>query len=78
VQNGVEMPGLRTSDGLSESVTAGQVLWSIIMFGLIYALLFVVWIYVLNSKIQHGPDEAARRAHGLHDRGQGPRRAGRG
>lgn len=57
VQNGVAMPGLRTSDGLSESVTAEQVLWSIIMFGLIYALLFAVWIYVLDSKIRHGPDE---------------------
>ena len=59
VQDGVEMPGLRTSDGLSESVRAEQVLWSIIMFGLIYALLFAVWVYVLNSKIQHGPDEGA-------------------
>lgn len=59
VQKGVEMPGLRTSDGLSESVVAGQVLWSIVMFGLIYTLLFIIWIYVLNDKIQHGPDEAA-------------------
>ena len=57
VQDGVEMIGLRTSDGLSESVTANQVLWSIIMFGLIYALLFAVWIYVLNEKIQHGPED---------------------
>lgn len=64
VQDGVEMMGLRTSDGLSESVTAGQVLWSIIMFGLIYALLFVVWIYVLNEKIQHGPDGGEGDEHG--------------
>jgi hypothetical protein len=27
------------------------------MFGFVYALLFAVWVYVLNSKIQHGPDE---------------------
>ncbi|MEM9084124.1 MAG: cytochrome ubiquinol oxidase subunit I, partial [Planctomycetota bacterium] len=59
VQDGVEMPGLRTSDGLSESVRAEQVAWSIAMFGLIYGMLFAVWIYVLNSKIQHGPDEGA-------------------
>ncbi|MEM1331530.1 MAG: cytochrome ubiquinol oxidase subunit I [Planctomycetota bacterium] len=59
VQNGVEMPGLRTRDGLSESVKAEHVLWSIIMFGLIYASLFALWIYVLNSKIQHGPDQGA-------------------
>jgi cytochrome d ubiquinol oxidase subunit I len=47
---------LRTSDALSESVTGGMVLSSIIMFGLIYAMLFIVWIYVLNNKIQHGPE----------------------
>ena len=59
VQNGVEMPGLRTSDGLSASVKAEHVLWSIVMFGLIYLSLFAIWIYVLNDKIQHGPDEGA-------------------
>ncbi len=59
VQNGVEMPGLRTADSLSESVTGEHVLWSIIMFGLIYTLLFFVWIYVLNDKIHHGPDDHA-------------------
>lgn len=56
VQNGVEMMGLRTKDGLSESVTAEQVLSSIILFGIIYSLLFAVWIFVLNHKIQHGPE----------------------
>jgi cytochrome d ubiquinol oxidase subunit I len=47
---------LRTPDGLSEAVSANQVLGSIIMFGLIYAMLFAVWVYVLNDKIQHGPE----------------------
>lgn len=56
VQDGVEMMGLRTADGLSESVTAEQVLSSIILFGIIYSLLFAVWIFVLNNKIQHGPE----------------------
>ncbi|MCA9127593.1 MAG: cytochrome ubiquinol oxidase subunit I [Planctomycetales bacterium] len=56
VQNGVEMIGLRTSDGLSESVTAEQVLGSIILFSIIYLLLFAVWVFVLNGKIQHGPE----------------------
>ncbi len=59
VQEGVAMPGLRTSDGLSESVRAEQVAWSITMFTLIYASLFAVWIFVLNRKIQLGPDEGA-------------------
>lgn len=56
VQDGVEMMGLRTADGLSESVTAQQVLSSIILFGIIYSLLFAVWVFVLNNKIQHGPE----------------------
>jgi cytochrome d ubiquinol oxidase subunit I len=49
---------LRTSDALSKAVVASQVLGSIIMFIVIYALLFVVWVFVLDSKIKHGPEEA--------------------
>lgn len=48
---------LRISEGLSKSVTAGQVLGSIIMFGFLYLLLFVLFIYLLNEKISHGPVE---------------------
>jgi cytochrome d ubiquinol oxidase subunit I len=48
---------LKTSDGLSRAVHANQVLFSIILFALIYILLFVTFIYLLNRKIQHGPDE---------------------
>src|SRR5205807_3239389 len=53
--------GLRTDVGLSNRkvVTAPQVLASIVMFGLVYLMLFVVWVYVLNDKIQHGPDDHA-------------------
>jgi len=47
--------GLLTSDAVSEVVSGGQVLGSIVMFSLIYALLFAVWIYGLNHKIQTGP-----------------------
>jgi cytochrome d ubiquinol oxidase subunit I len=52
--------GLRTEKGLSnrQVVTPAQVVGSIVMFSVIYLLLFAVWVYVLNSKIQHGPDEA--------------------
>jgi len=48
---------LKTSDGLSRAVQANQVVFSIILFALIYILLFVTFIYLLNSKIQHGPDD---------------------
>jgi cytochrome d ubiquinol oxidase subunit I len=48
---------LRTSDALSAVVQANAVLTSIILFGLVYLLLFAVFIYLLNDKIQHGPDD---------------------
>jgi len=49
---------LRTSEGLSKVVTANMVLASLILFAVIYALLFAVFVYLLNDKIQHGPDAA--------------------
>lgn len=49
---------LRTSEGLSAVVTANMVLASLILFTLIYLLLFALFIYLLNDKIQHGPDDA--------------------
>lgn len=47
--------GLLTKNAASTVVSAGQVLGSLIMFALIYALLFAIWLYVLNHKIQTGP-----------------------
>ena len=49
---------LRISDGLSKSVQAHQVLGSIIMFGIVYLALFILFIYLLNEKFQYGPTEA--------------------
>jgi cytochrome d ubiquinol oxidase subunit I len=49
---------LRTPAGLSRMVRSETVLSSLIMFALIYALLFAVFIFLLNEKIQHGPDDA--------------------
>jgi len=49
---------MRTPAGLSAVVKANAVLTSLIMFTLIYFLLFAVFIYLLNEKIQHGPDDA--------------------
>ena len=48
---------LKTSEALSQAVRAGQVLFSLIMFTLIYILLFMVFAYTLNSKIKHGPSD---------------------
>ncbi|MBC7926792.1 MAG: cytochrome ubiquinol oxidase subunit I [Bryobacteraceae bacterium] len=47
--------GLLTRNAISPSVRGPEVLASIIMFSLIYLLLFWVWLYVLNDKIQKGP-----------------------
>lgn len=55
---------LRTSDGLSAVVKANAVLSSLIMFTLIYLLLFAVFVYLLNDKIKHGPDETDLEPHG--------------
>lgn len=46
---------LRTSDALSRAVSANQVLFSLIMFLVVYLLLFVLFLYLLNKKIKHGP-----------------------
>src|SRR5215813_6915846 len=55
--------GLLTRDAASESVSGGQVLGSIVMFGFIYALLFLIWLFVLNDKIQKGPQPVHPRSH---------------
>jgi cytochrome bd ubiquinol oxidase subunit I len=49
---------LRTSQGLSAVVKADAVLAAIILFSLVYGLLFAVFLYLLNDKIHHGPDDA--------------------
>ena len=54
---------LRTSDALSEAVTTNQVWFSLIMFTFIYLLLFILFIYLLNKKIQHGPDASEMVQH---------------
>jgi cytochrome bd ubiquinol oxidase subunit I len=46
---------LRTSDAFSKSVTANQIVFSLIMFAFIYVLLFALFIYLLDRKIKHGP-----------------------
>ena len=49
---------MRTSEGLSAVVKANTVLAAILLFGVVYLLLFAVFVYLLNDKIQHGPDDA--------------------
>jgi len=46
---------LRTSEGFSQEVSANQILFSLILFLIIYTLLFILFLYSMNKKIKHGP-----------------------
>lgn len=48
---------LRTSEASSKSVDAGQVITSLVLFGIIYLLLFILFIYLLDGKIKAGPED---------------------
>lgn len=48
---------LRTSEGVSSSISAGQVGGSITMFVVIYLLLFSLFLFLLDRKIKHGPEK---------------------
>lgn len=48
---------LRTADSTSENVSAGQVLGSTLMFTFVYALLFAMFLYLLDKKIKQGPED---------------------
>lgn len=47
---------LRTSEGISKSIVATEVVISLVLFVLVYILLFFVWLYVLDREIKHGPE----------------------
>jgi cytochrome d ubiquinol oxidase subunit I len=59
---------LRTSDGVSKTVTANMILSSLIMFTFIYILLFALFIFLLDQKIRKGPgEELAGKLYGKQD-----------
>lgn len=47
---------LRTSKAFSQVVSAHQIVFSLVLFTLVYFVLFLLFIYMLNKKIKHGPD----------------------
>ncbi|MHC4472203.1 MAG: cytochrome ubiquinol oxidase subunit I [Planctomycetota bacterium] len=49
---------LRTADAASVTVPAGNILFSIVMFGLIYLALGALWVYLLTKRIGKGPEPA--------------------
>jgi cytochrome bd ubiquinol oxidase subunit I len=52
---------LRTSNAFSRTVTANQILFSLILFTVVYIVLLILFLYLMTKKIQHGPD------HHTHD-----------
>ncbi|MCM2314748.1 MAG: cytochrome ubiquinol oxidase subunit I [Thermoanaerobaculia bacterium] len=47
---------MKTSDGVSKVVSAPEILFSTILFSLIYALLGALWIFLLHREVDHGPE----------------------
>lgn len=47
---------MRTIEGVSPNLVAWQVAASVGMFVILYAILFILFIYLLNQKIQKGPE----------------------
>ena len=47
---------LRTSQAASITVSAGEILFSIILFGLVYLALGALYVYLFARKVKHGPE----------------------
>jgi len=47
---------MKTADGVSPTLSTGEVVASMSMFIILYIILLTLFIYLLNGKIQHGPD----------------------
>lgn len=46
---------MRTKSAVSIGVSASEIIFSLIVFALIYTLLFALWIFLLKTKVQKGP-----------------------
>ncbi len=47
---------LRTDAAYSKAVSESQLIFSLTLFGILYLLLFGLWIYILDHKIRQGPE----------------------
>jgi len=55
---------LRTEDAASPSVPGEQILVSIVLFSIIYTALGALWVFVMNYKIKHGPEDVGEGPEG--------------
>ncbi|MBC5838803.1 cytochrome ubiquinol oxidase subunit I [Flavobacterium muglaense] len=46
---------LRTNRAFSQEVSSNQIVFSLVLFTVVYSLLLVLFIYSVNKKIKHGP-----------------------
>jgi len=53
---------MKTKDAVSFTVGTGELLFSIILFALIYILLGSIFLVLLFKKIKHGPEPIAKEA----------------
>jgi cytochrome d ubiquinol oxidase subunit I len=61
---------LKTKDAVSKTVPAGNILFSIVLFSVVYALLAFFWLHVLRKEVLHGPEGDPHA--GTHDTATGP------
>jgi cytochrome d ubiquinol oxidase subunit I len=47
---------LRTSDAASRTVGAGEILFSIVLFSLVYLALGALWLFLMVREVKHGPE----------------------
>ena len=48
---------MRTSLVASPVVSAGEILASLLMFAIVYALMFALWLFLLGRAIGKGPEQ---------------------
>lgn len=48
---------MKTADGISPNVSAGQILFSLISFSTIYTILGIIMVVLFVKFIQRGPEE---------------------
>lgn len=48
---------LKTADGISTVVSAGEILFSLILFSGLYTVLFVLFVFLVSKKMKKGPEE---------------------
>lgn len=63
---------LRTSEAFSRTVTANQIVFSLVLFTVVYIVLLALFLYLLTKKIKHGPESHAHDEAENHSRRENP------